>query len=277
MMPTVLRRLCRTALCVGMALAVPGCGGDSATTPAPGISMVAVPPAPIVTSPSQVAPPPAPPAGSNMAPAPAPAPPAGATSAVIVQSGDSIGAGLGADDWAAINHLGFPGSVAIHNVSVSGKAMEAGYGQRAVELFPFQNNQVPSVLLIQQGSNDLYYGTKGDLLYHAILAPFVSSARTAGFYVVVNTVLPREDGGWTPTMEQQRTSYNALVRANGAGADAINDVAADPQIGDGSNPARSPLYADAVHPNRAGQERLVVLHAAVLGRFLQLPPRTRRQ
>lgn len=275
MMPIVLRRLCRIALCMGVTLAVPGCGGDSATTPAPGISIVAVPPAPIVTPAPQPAPDPQP------APAPAPAPPSapdkGATSAVIVQSGDSIGAGLGADDWAAINHLGFPGSVAIHNVSVPGKAMEAGYGQRAVELFPFQNNQVPSVLLIQQGCNDLYYGTKADLLYRAILAPFVSSARTAGFYVVVNTVLPREDGGWTPAMEQQRISYNALVRANSAGADAVNDVAADPQIGDGTNPARSPLYADAVHPNRAGQERLAVLHAAVLGRFLSLPPRTRSQ
>lgn len=90
--------------------------------------------------------------------------------------------------------------------------------------------------------------------------------RAAGFYVVVNTVLPRKDGGWTPAMEEQRVSYNALVRANGAGADAVNDVVADPLIGDATNPAASSYHADGVHPSRAGQEQLAVLHAAVLGR-----------
>jgi hypothetical protein len=193
-----------------------------------------------------------------------------------VQSGDSIGAGLGAGDWAAIDHLGFAASVAIHNVSASGLALQTGYGQREVELFPFQDDRVPSVLLLQRGSNDLYYGTGGQLLYDAVLIPFVSSAHDAGFYVVVDTVLPRADGGWTPTMEQQRLAYNALVRRNAAGADAVNDIAADAVIGEGTSPAGSPYYADAVHLTLAGQQRLATLNAAVLARFLQLPPRTRR-
>jgi hypothetical protein len=73
--------------------------------------------------------------------------------------------------------------------------MQAGYGRRAADLFPFRNSRVPSVLVIQQGTNDLYYGTTGKTLYNAILSPFVSSAHAAGFYVVVETVLPRADSG----------------------------------------------------------------------------------
>jgi lysophospholipase L1-like esterase len=266
----MLRSFCRIAGCLAAALAVAGCGGDSAPSPAAGVAVVDVPPPPVS------APAPAPAPAATPAPASPPAADSRATTAVIVQSGDSIGVGVGAGDWAAINHLGFASSVAIHNVSVSGITMQAGYGQRAVELFPFQNNQAPSVLLIQQGSNDLYHGTKADILYRSVLMPFVSSAKAAGFYVVVNTVLPRTDDGWSPASEQQRVSYNTMVRTNTAGADVINDVAADALIGDSTNPSVSPFYADKVHPSLAGQERLAALNAAVLSRFLQLPPRTRQ-
>ena len=194
---------------------------------------------------------------------------------MIVQSGDSIGIGLGADDWAAINHLGFAASVAIHNTGVPGKAMEAGYGMRATELFPFWSSRVPSILVIQQGTNDLYYGLDGSRLYQALLRPFVDDAHAAGFYVVVDTVLPRADNGWTPTMEQQRVLYNTLVRANSANADAINYVSGDSIMGDGTGPATSAYYADALHPSLMGQQRLAILDAAVISPFLQRPPRTR--
>lgn len=265
---TMLQRLGRVAGCLAAALAMAGCGGDSAPSPSAGVTIVDGARTPI-TAPATIP-----------TPSPAPSSPPMAdsrvTSAVIVQSGDSIGVGVGAGEWAAIDHLGFASSVAIHNVSVSGITMQSGYGQRAVDLFPFQSNQAPSVLLIQQGSNDLYLGTKADILYRSVLTPFVSSGKNAGFYVVVNTVLPRTDAGWSPAAEQQRISYNAMVRANRAGADAINDVAMDELIGDGTNPSVSPFYADKVHPSLAGQERLAALNAAILSRFIQLPPRTRR-
>jgi lysophospholipase L1-like esterase len=194
-------------------------------------------------------------------------------SGVVVQAGDSIGVGLGANDWAAIDHLGFAPEVTIHNVSASGKAMEAGFGNREAELFVFRSTTGPSVLLIQQGTNDLNYGTNAELTYGAILIPFVVYARRAGFYVVVDTLLPRADGGWTAAKERERLAYNAMVRRNDAGADAINDLAADPVMGDTVNPATSPYYADALHPSLAGQQRLAVLNAAVLGPLLYRYPR----
>jgi lysophospholipase L1-like esterase len=234
----------------GLALAflATGCGGDAETPAAIAVAAAATPPSSTPIDPT--------------------------ATAVIVQSGDSIGAGFGADDWAAIDHLSFADSVAIHNVSVVGIAMQAGYGRRTTDLFLFENNRVPSVLVIQQGTNDLYYGTAGNTLYKSVLGPFVSSAHAAGFYVVVETVLPRADSGWTPGMEQQRGLYNALIRTNAAGADAVNDVAADPLMGDGTNPAASIYYADGAHPTLAGQQHLAMLGAAVLAPFLQRPART---
>jgi lysophospholipase L1-like esterase len=251
----MLQCLAHLASVVSLAGMTAGCGEDGGTpAPSPGVVVVQVTPTPV--------------------PSPTPAPVAAAPGAVIVQAGDSIGSGAGAGNWAAIDHLGFDSDVVVHNVSVPGKTMQTGYGMRETELFPFRSGSVPSVLLIQQATNDLYHGTSASLTYQGILVPFVSSARAAGFYVVVNTVLPRADSGWTAAMEQQRIAYNRLVRANTARADAVNDIAADPLLGDGSNPATSDLYADALHLSVKGQERMAILDAAVLSPFLQRPVRT---
>jgi lysophospholipase L1-like esterase len=220
--------------------------------------------------------------GANATPAArrAPEKPSGipATHGVIVQAGDSIGVGLGADNWAAIEHLGLPKGIAIHNVSVSGQWMLTGLGQRDKDLFPFRDKKHTSVLLIQQGTNDLFGGSTAPHLYENVLKPFVSLSQAAGFYVAVNTVLPRRDSGWMsdPAHEQQRLEYNQMVRANSIGADAVIDVAADPEIGDRSDPGTSPHYADGVHLRQSGQERLAKMYVKPLGLLLQYPPRTPR-
>lgn len=221
---------------------------------------------------------------TNLAATPVPTPtkrtaakPSGipATHGVIVQAGDSIGAGLGADNWAAINHLGLPHGIAVHNVSVNGQWMLTGLGQREKALFPFYDKKHTSVLVIQQGTNDLFGGNTAPYLYFNILKPFVSLSQAAGFYVAVNTILPRSDPGWMAdgAHEQQRLEYNKLVRANSIAADAINDIAADPVIGDGVNPSISLLYADGVHLRRAGQQRLVKINSKTLAKLLEYPPR----
>lgn len=215
--------------------------------------------------------------GARPAQAQAKAKPSGipAKNGVIVQAGDSIGAGLGADDWAAINHLGLPPGIKIHNPSVSGKWMLTGLGERDKEIYPLRDPKHTSVLLIEQGSNDLFGGSSARHLHDNILRPFVTLSKAAGFYVAVNTVLPRRDDGWmaNPDFERQRLEYNDLVRANTVGADTIIDIASDPEIGDRADPVTSGLFADRVHPNRAGQERLVKLYTKPLGLLLQYPPR----
>lgn len=223
-------------------------------------------------------------AASNLTatPAPPPAPqakarPSGipATHGVIVQAADSIGIGMGADNWTALDHLGFPRGVAIHNVGAIGKWMLTGLGEREKELFPFYDPQHTSVLVIQQGTNDLLGGNTAPYLYGSILKPFVSLSQKAGFYVVVDTILPRSDPGWVGdgAHENERLEYNKLVRANSVGADAVNDIATDPIIGDPVNPAISLLYADGVHLRREGQRRLAKIEAKTLATLLQYPPR----
>jgi lysophospholipase L1-like esterase len=198
-----------------------------------------------------------------------------ATQGVIVQAGDSIGSGMGADNWAAIDHLGLPRGIAIHNASAVGKWMLTGLGQRDTEIFPFHDKAHASVLVIQQGTNDLVGGNTAPYLYFNILKPFVSLSQKAGFYVAVDTILPRSDPGWVEdnAHERARLDYNNLVRENSIGADAINDIAADPVIGDRVNPSTSSLFADGVHLRKEGQQRLAKIQAKTLATLLQYPPR----
>jgi lysophospholipase L1-like esterase len=103
----------------------------------------------------------------------------------------------------------------------------------------------------------------------------LSRSQAAGFYVAVDTIWPRSDPGWMAdgAHEQQRLEYNKLVRANSIEADAINDIAADPVIGDGVNPSISFLYADGVHLRKAGQQRLAKINSKTLAKLLEYPPR----
>lgn len=197
-----------------------------------------------------------------------------ATQGVLVQAGDSIGVGLGADNWGAIEHLELPPGIKVHNVSVSGQWMLTGLGERD-KLFRNRDPEHASVLLIEQGTNDLMGGNSADYLYQNILRPFVAKAQGAGFYVAVDTILPRADDGWMadPQHERERVDYNKLVRANTVGADTVIDVASDPEIGDRVDPALSTMFADRIHPNRQGQERLAKIYAAPIRLMLRYPPR----
>jgi lysophospholipase L1-like esterase len=257
---TALQRLLHVRLvcCAIMASLTVSCGDGSGASSSPNVAIVGGPPF--------VSPSPIPTAMPSMGTSASNEIPAG----VIVQAGDSIGFGLAAD-WAAIDHLGFPASVMVHNVSVSGIGMADGYNQRAAQLFPFRSYTSPSVLIIQQGTNDLHGGRSAKSLYGSILTKFISSAHAAGFYVVVDTILPRTDDGWAQSMENERVAYNLLVRGNSAKADGINDIASDSLIGDGSNPTTSVYYADRIHLTLAGQQRFAILDAAALKEFMLLP------
>lgn len=148
----------------------------------------------------------------------------------------------------------------------------------AADLFPFYDPRQVSILLIQQGTNDLGPGSSyaGSFLY-ALLTNFVSLSKATGFYVVVDTFLPRQDANWTSAMEQQRLAYNVLVRANSAQADAVNDIASDPVIGDGTNPGTSFTISTGCIRHPPGQQRLATLDSAVLGLPLRCPIRSATQ
>ncbi|MBE7210755.1 MAG: hypothetical protein INR65_07025 [Gluconacetobacter diazotrophicus] len=60
--------------------------------------------------------------------------------------------------------------------------------------------------------------------------------------------------------------YNALVRANAAGADFVSDRAADPAMGDPARfrPVDPAVSRDGAHPTDAGTARLAVIDAAAI-------------
>jgi hypothetical protein len=95
--------------------------------------------------------------------------------------------------------------------------------------------------------------------------------KKAGFYTVLNTILPRDDGNWNSAREAERATYNSLVRGNAAGVDAVNDLAADSIVGD-PNPNWRQYYLDDLHPSYLGQQRLVTINTATLMPLLAKPP-----
>lgn len=254
-----------TTFCV---LSLAGCGGGSESSGGtPGMSSVPV------LSDTPVSPPTPTPTPS---PTPTPTDPTttpvqSARHGVIVQAGDSIGVGYGAGGWAGFDHLGFGSGVTVFNVAITGRTMLTGL-QDIDDLLRHYNPAYPSILLIEQGTNDLSGGSTAEDLYQWVAAPFTRRASGAGFYVVLNTILPREDIGWNSAKELQRQRYNALVRNNAAGADLVNDLASDSMIGDG-NPNYLAYYPDGLHPGLTGQQRLALITAATIAPLLDKAPK----
>lgn len=254
---------------VSIVAIVAGCGGGGTSSPNVTVVTSTVPTPQPTPTPSPAATP---------APTPTPTPMPTPTSTptpvpVVAQAGDSIGAGVGAGDYDAISHLQSSVALTIVNASVSGRKLTEGYQKAPTEIYRYRTSNAPSILLIELGTNDLGAGQAGDALYDTALRPFVHAAKAAGFYVIVDTILPRSDPAWTPAQEQARLTYNARVRSNTAQADAVNDLAGDVEIGDVAGATRT-YYPDGLHPNVLGQQRLSVLDLAVLQPFFSMPARS---
>jgi hypothetical protein len=259
------RQFVRHSLSAGMALFVTGCGSDSDKKP--GLDsksgITTIPEMPASSLPA------APPTST---PSSAPNQSAVPLSGLIVQVGDSIGYGSGAGDYAAIDHLGLGGTISIVNESVPGRTMSSGYDNVGGLLARYKASSA-SIFILQQGTNDLGAGRDAISLYRSIAMPFLAVMQQGGFYTVHNTILPRLDGGWSAEKERERATYNALVRGNSASADVVNDVAADPIIGN-SNPAWLSYYPDSLHPGLSGQQRLSSIIAAIVIPLLGRAPKS---
>lgn len=251
------RRFIGGSTAVGVTLWLGGCGTGSG--PAPVAMPESLPVASIAPTPSPTA-------------VPSDSPPPPLKNGVIVQAGDSIGYGSGAEDYAAVAHMGFGIGVAVYNDSVPGMTMVTGLS-RVGNLVARYDPTRTSIFVLQQGTNDLSAGTDAITLYNAVAGPFLARMKNAGFYTVIGTILPRADGFWSQAKEAERTTYNGLVRGNSAGADVINDVAADIQLGD-PNPNWKSYYPDALHPSFSGQQRLVTVYTALISPMLAWAPRS---
>jgi hypothetical protein len=114
------------------------------------------------------------------------------------------------EGFAAIDHLGLGNGVEIVNVSVNGRTLSTGYARRVLELYDKCWAGRLCILLIEQGTNDLAARASGQELHDAVAGLFITSAEKAGFYVLLNTILPRADAVWTaPTKGSGRSTMHA--------------------------------------------------------------------
>jgi lysophospholipase L1-like esterase len=178
------------------------------------------------------------------------------THPLIATDGDSITRGYGASN--GIGHgertVGnLTGTFNFLNMAVGGQASGDILANAPSELDPvLQGFTGTSVLLVLIGTNGGFTNT--DLTN---LASYYTARKVAGWtYVIVVTGLPR--GSEPPSFETNRQTFNAAVRAGvGTYCDAVADAGSDLDMGQAGQ-APGGFYADGVHPNDLGHNRLAV-------------------
>lgn len=178
----------------------------------------------------------------------------------LVFDGDSIMEGSGGlllrnmPSWLG---EGLTKKAEMYNMAVHGQTLATIYANRVARFGSLVLAGKPSVFFENGGTNDLGAGTTGANLYANSAAPLVSYLKGLGFKVVLCTVLPRSDAAWTGAMETERGNYNALVRANSAGADHVLDLTQNPVMGGAAaNTGNAAYFVDKLHPTALGYRNL---------------------
>ncbi len=176
----------------------------------------------------------------------------------VVFDGDSIMEGTGSD-----HTLNMPGQLPltrpaeVFNTGVHGQQMGDIHLQRGARFGHLATDRMPSIIFLQAGTNDIGSGAAAEAVYANRTAPLIAYLRdTLSFKVAVCTLQPRTRGPWTDTLENRRLDYNARVRANGAGADLVLDLAAHPVMGVRVAATDTALYCDGLHPTSLGYQHL---------------------
>ena len=195
-------------------------------------------------------------------------------SGVLAQVGDSIAAGYQAS-YAYVTRLGYGAGIAIANQYAQTGHTVAQIPQDVPNgLASLYQSGKTCVAIFERGTNDIRVnGTTGAALY-SMVSNYITQYKNQGFYVAVTTLLPFTDSMDNATTRQGLADYNALVRANSGGADAIIDFAADPVMGAyPTSPNDTTLYVDKLHPTNLGQDNLMKIVRPVVGALLLRAPR----
>jgi len=109
-----------------------------------------------------------------------------------------------------------------------------------------------NVIAFHAGDNDIGYGWSADHTYSAFRL-YVAMAHRQGWQVVVSTELLRPD--MAPAHQRELEAYNAQLRRNEAGVDAVVDFDADPRMTDPACRRDPALFTDdGVHPSDGGDD-----------------------
>jgi lysophospholipase L1-like esterase len=185
----------------------------------------------------------------------------------LVFDGDSISAG-----WGATGHkldqlvaAALDGDVKLHNVAEGGRPVIVCLQRYDSLVAPLYDRSVRrNVIAFHAGDNDIAAGRSAAETYTAFSA-YVAAAHRQGWRVVVSTELRRAD--FAPELEDQLERYNALLRQNQAGADAVVDLDADPKLRDFAYRKDPRLFTpDGIHPSEGGYAVIAAMLAPAVRR-----------
>lgn len=109
-----------------------------------------------------------------------------------------------------------------------------------------------NILSFWGGTNDIFFGADAATTYSRIVS-YAQGRQSAGFEVIVSTILPRSGGGTPGTFEADRQLVNTNIRDNWETfADALSDIASDSRIGDAGDETDGTYYSDNIHLTNAG-------------------------
>jgi lysophospholipase L1-like esterase len=108
------------------------------------------------------------------------------------------------------------------------------------------------IVVCWEGRNDIYNGATATQAYNNLIT-YCQDRRTAGFLVIVGTLLPASGFATPATFEADRQAVNTNLRANwNSFADALSDPGADATVGQSGEDANSTYYVDGTHMTNAG-------------------------
>lgn len=182
----------------------------------------------------------------------------------LVAEGDSITAGSSSANTSYVNYIATMAGRPFYSVTkmATGGARISTLSARAATT----DSYMPpagrrGILSVMVGINDWATGmTTGDFL--TALASYLDDRRTAGWKVVLCTILPdtEPDIGGVNANIWRNTVNATLVTWAGVHADAICDMGGDPTMGPDSAPNNPAYYlADKVHPTLTGQALLATV------------------
>jgi lysophospholipase L1-like esterase len=171
----------------------------------------------------------------------------------------------------------FPGRVSFTNIAVSGSFLSSVQSRASAADAILSPNfgYTSAILSVFIGTNDIltagYYPSNPNT-FISDLSSYCDARRTAGYKVVVGTLLPRGDGvngangaSGTSTFNIWRNSVNTGIRALvPAHCDAVADFAAEPIMGLDATTLNLSYYLDGLHMTDAGQNLLAEVLKPVL-------------
>ena len=191
----------------------------------------------------------------------------------ILADGDSVAYGFG-----STNLLGYHRQ-AIMTGTISRPVIEdltAKYGDTLASMNTNFTGKVAAswlstftnyVVTVKAGNNDISANSDTGAQAYARLVTYVASAHALGsnVRVVCGTLLP---GSYTGPQQTQIDAFNALLRSNTAGCDAISDFQANPVMGPTAAASNTLLYPDGLHPSTLGNAILAPIYGAAVSSVL---------